>query len=290
MYHLTSKGYKEIQSYINEMIAKRKEILDAGKDTAEETSVPTVEEVFEDLLSFPIDEDGEIWNSFGVTDNYSADRPLVLALERDFSVNNFKITHIEWDIDEIDGIQLPSEVEIPHMVIQGARDMDELRERVGDWLSDEYGFCFNGFKLEDIQKDIEEHKKYFVESFYNYNTKEPVNATYIGKSTADIIDRDGDNRVGSADAYWLNCYSNLAEAIENANYWATAITYADDFSLEEKNEILKTVNRLIGDEEYCKHFRKEPQAPVAFEDLFENIETNEELKEEDEINYEPELD
>ena len=64
---------------------KVKEILDAGLDTAEETFVDyTPEGIFADLLGFGIDEDGDIYNGYGVTDHYDADSPLGLRLGEDF--------------------------------------------------------------------------------------------------------------------------------------------------------------------------------------------------------------
>ena len=51
-YILTEKGRKECEIFISELKAKRKEILDAGIDTADETFVDyTPEELFEDLNS-----------------------------------------------------------------------------------------------------------------------------------------------------------------------------------------------------------------------------------------------
>ena len=82
-YELTENGRKEIHNYLEELKAKRKEILDAGKDTAEETNLPTEEEIFEDLLSIGFDEDGEAYNGWGVTDNYDSDRAITLTLGKD---------------------------------------------------------------------------------------------------------------------------------------------------------------------------------------------------------------
>ena len=54
-----------------------------------------------------------------------------------------KIYNIMWDIDyyedDDDEIMLPTKLIIPNM------DIDE----VADWLSDEYGFCVQGFNIEN---------------------------------------------------------------------------------------------------------------------------------------------
>lgn len=84
-FKLTERGKEKCETYIAGLKAKQKEILDARIDTADETSVDyTPEELFDDLLDFGIDEDGEIYNGYGVTDHYDADYPLGLKLGVDF--------------------------------------------------------------------------------------------------------------------------------------------------------------------------------------------------------------
>ena len=67
-----------------------------------------------------------------------------------------KAINIKWDVtdgaedmtkEEMDEIlsTLPTEVEIPDYLITD--DEDDLLDEVSDWLSDEYGFCHDGFKL-----------------------------------------------------------------------------------------------------------------------------------------------
>ena len=48
------------------------------------------------------------------------------------------------DMDEL-LLTLPTEVEIPNYLITD--DEDDLLDEVSDWLSDEYGFCHDGFEL-----------------------------------------------------------------------------------------------------------------------------------------------
>lgn len=53
-----------------------------------------------------------------------------------------KATNIEWDVDDLEDLDyLPTEIEIPEGMI------DE--EEISDYISDETGFCHNGFVLED---------------------------------------------------------------------------------------------------------------------------------------------
>ena len=56
---------------------KIKEILDAAKDTADDTELPDIEALVEDALFFGPDEDGLCFN---LTDNYASDRPFVCTV------------------------------------------------------------------------------------------------------------------------------------------------------------------------------------------------------------------
>lgn len=56
-----------------------------------------------------------------------------------------KAVNIIWDVDELEDLDyLPTEVEIPSYLIT---DEDDLLDDISDWLSDEYGFCHDGFEL-----------------------------------------------------------------------------------------------------------------------------------------------
>ena len=80
-YKLTNRGKREVSRFISECEAFRKEILDAGKDTADDTNLPTEEGILEDIEEW-IDEDGYYVNGWGVTDNYSL--PIGLMKGEDF--------------------------------------------------------------------------------------------------------------------------------------------------------------------------------------------------------------
>lgn len=76
MVKLTELGKREVNTYINECKAKRKEILDARIDTASETNLPTEDDILMDIEYF--EEDNEYCNGWGVTDHYDTDYPLYL--------------------------------------------------------------------------------------------------------------------------------------------------------------------------------------------------------------------
>lgn len=81
-YVLMKTGIQKAKAYIAELKAKRKEILDASKDTCEETELPDVEAIESDVNAFA--EGGEYLNNWGVTDNYNSDYPLCLREGLDY--------------------------------------------------------------------------------------------------------------------------------------------------------------------------------------------------------------
>ena len=82
---LTIPGVKAIRGYISELAAKRKEILDASKDTTDETALPTVKDIACDIELTGWDDEGVYSNNWGVTDNYEGDFALTLMKDFDFT-------------------------------------------------------------------------------------------------------------------------------------------------------------------------------------------------------------
>ena len=76
MLKLTDLGRQEVDTFLRELDTKRKEILDAGKDTADATLLPKEDDILMDIEFF--EEDGEYCNGWGCTDNYNGDSPLYL--------------------------------------------------------------------------------------------------------------------------------------------------------------------------------------------------------------------
>ena len=77
----TEKGKRKVNIFIAELKAKRKEILDAGKDTADETVLPDAADILDDI-EWSVDENGEYCTTLGCTDN--ADLPIFLKAGKDF--------------------------------------------------------------------------------------------------------------------------------------------------------------------------------------------------------------
>ena len=82
----TENGKEKVKAYIKELEAKRKEILDAGKDTADDTYIPTLEDILDDASYWFDEESREYYNSWGVTDNYNADNAICLTLGEDIEI------------------------------------------------------------------------------------------------------------------------------------------------------------------------------------------------------------
>lgn len=78
----TKAGKTKVNIYITELKAKRKEILEAGLDTADETILPDEEDILSDIEFF--EEENEYYNNWGVTDNYNGDDALYLKRGEDY--------------------------------------------------------------------------------------------------------------------------------------------------------------------------------------------------------------
>ena len=67
-----------------------------------------------------------------------------------------KAINIKWDTDGDESVRatLPSTVELPREIFspQKFESSEELLEAVSNWLSDEYGFCHDGFSVRGLPK------------------------------------------------------------------------------------------------------------------------------------------
>lgn len=82
-YVFTVSGYRTAKRFITECAAKRKEVLEAGIDTADETELPTTQDILDDVNEdVGLDEDNEYYNCWGVTDHYNS-CPLSLTVGKE---------------------------------------------------------------------------------------------------------------------------------------------------------------------------------------------------------------
>lgn len=84
MVTLTPTGLNNCKLFIKECEAYRKELLDARKDTAGMTELPTLEGIISDIEEWYDDELKCYGNGWGVTDNY--DLTLFLDCPNDFTI------------------------------------------------------------------------------------------------------------------------------------------------------------------------------------------------------------
>lgn len=81
-YRLTAKGLEKAEQYLRELIAYRKEILDAKLDTVDDTPSPTIQDIESDIESF--EEDDEYYNSWSIADDTTMNMPLCLNYGEDY--------------------------------------------------------------------------------------------------------------------------------------------------------------------------------------------------------------
>jgi hypothetical protein len=87
-YKLTIKGAEKVTAFISDCKKQRDELLRSGKDTAENTDLPSVSDIESDLNSFLV-EQGDYFNKWGITDNHYS-RPLILKIGEDFADRELK--------------------------------------------------------------------------------------------------------------------------------------------------------------------------------------------------------
>lgn len=82
-YTYTPTGRLWVCRFIHECEAKRKEILDAGIDTADETELPTAQDILDDVnVGVGLYDENEYINSWGITDHFGS-QPLSLIVGED---------------------------------------------------------------------------------------------------------------------------------------------------------------------------------------------------------------
>lgn len=87
-YIYTPKGREKVNHFIRECEVKRKEILDAGIDTADEATLPTAQDILDDVnVGVGLDFEDEYFDYWGVTDHYSS-HPISLVVGEDLVLKN----------------------------------------------------------------------------------------------------------------------------------------------------------------------------------------------------------
>lgn len=87
---LTAEGRAKAAEYIEELKKERKELLAAGKDTADKTPIPTVEDIEKEIPYFPkkkvsrAELEAVFRVDWPVSDNFHSSRSLILEEDTDF--------------------------------------------------------------------------------------------------------------------------------------------------------------------------------------------------------------
>lgn len=72
-YVFTVSGYRTAKRFIAECAAKRKKVLEAGIDTADETELPTTQDILDDVNEgVGFNEENEYFDSWGITDHFGS--------------------------------------------------------------------------------------------------------------------------------------------------------------------------------------------------------------------------
>lgn len=157
-YCYTNEGLHKAEAYIEELKAKRKEILDAKIDTADDTTLPTVDDILADAEDTGFDEYGEYVNGWGVTDNHNSDYPMFLELGIDVVGFKNPVYALEYEALRIEADELEfsdGEIEIN---IGGDITINEYSESQGASMLRKKFSSVEIFKsLNDIRKRCDMH-------------------------------------------------------------------------------------------------------------------------------------
>lgn len=59
-----------------------------------------------------------------------------------------KAVNIQWDIDYPEGLELPTEIQIPEDIID-EDDYEGTLDEISDYITDYTGFCHKGFEVKE---------------------------------------------------------------------------------------------------------------------------------------------
>lgn len=112
------------------------------------------------LVAYNIDWDVDVEEIYDILDNSTAEKAvkmLEIPLERYANMTTEERHDYAYDkihhnrLDAADMLGLPNEVKIPEDVLEhyGIISKDDDMSDITDWLSDEYGYCINGYEIKD---------------------------------------------------------------------------------------------------------------------------------------------
>ena len=125
----TDTGRKVVENYIAALKTKQEDILKSGTDTADETTLPTPEDILSDILFIGINwdtPDGPWYlNGWGVTDNPESSYPICLYYGKDF-------VPVDKDAEKVISVVLANGINLPdeaaHMRLYGKCEHEALQQ------------------------------------------------------------------------------------------------------------------------------------------------------------------
>lgn len=193
-----------------------------------------------------------------------------------------RAVHIKWDVDEPEDADfLPDTVILPDEFLD--YEEDEYADEIGDWLSEEYGFCHGGFELEymsndDLAKEEVRLKKAIYDA--GVNTIEEFLGHDLSEPNLDLDSEFNDVLAQMPEDVYLQYVANY---LQNnlpkdmvPKYYQATIVWFDENNIPEtkKNVCIKAYDMPCPDD-----FKE------CFEDIF-NAQSGDEIRNIEEISEE----
>lgn len=121
---------------------KEDEFMDYLEEMFFESSyeIPTMTEL-NDFLWF---DDQTIFEDLGINEDDDEED------YEDLDEEEYKITDIEWDLDDLDDEEKEEEEkDLPKMIYIDKKDVDYDLDNIAEYLSDNYGFCVKSFNIDE---------------------------------------------------------------------------------------------------------------------------------------------
>lgn len=121
---------------------KEDEFMDYLEEMFFESSyeIPTMTEL-NDFLWF---DDQTIFEDLGINEDDDEED------YEDLDEGEYKITDIEWDLDDLsDEEKEEEEKDLPKMIYIDKKDVDYDLDNIAEYLSDNYGFCVKSFNIDE---------------------------------------------------------------------------------------------------------------------------------------------
>lgn len=192
----------------------------------------------------------------------SSNPDAILDFHYDF---NIAFDEDEWAENNREDVDLPSELTLSIYdfdYVDGETNIDELNDSIGDYLSDEYGYCHNGFQF-----DVEGDKIYV----YDIDWDLSENLKMLGKSLKESKSIKNYswsvNGNGELEIYVVDEYGNeslLAAVSDCAGMSDTELDNLAQEVIEENGYIVENFKKSESLKESHTNTNKQPLKPATF--------------------------